>query len=259
MVVEAVFERMDVKKPIFEKLDEVMKPGAFLFSNTSALDMDELAAVTKRPEHVAGTHFFSPGQRDETAGGRAPVEGVAGDADDRDGDGAEDRQDLGDGGQHGWFRRQPLARAVQFRDGHSAGGRLPAGAGGQGDGRFRLSDGAVRGRRSGRTGYRRRGAQAAGGGQPELSQAADRGQAGRDGPLRPEDRRRLVSLREGRPHAASRSGGRRDHQVGRRRDGRAAKDFHRYRNSAPAAVLPRSTRRAASWRKARPTAPATST
>jgi 3-hydroxyacyl-CoA dehydrogenase len=60
VVVEAVFERMDVKKPIFEKLDEVMKPGAFLFSNTSALDMDELASVTKRPEYVAGTHFFSP-------------------------------------------------------------------------------------------------------------------------------------------------------------------------------------------------------
>jgi 3-hydroxyacyl-CoA dehydrogenase len=60
VVVEAVFERMDVKKPVFAKLDEVMRPGAFLFSNTSALDMDELAAVTRRPEYVAGTHFFSP-------------------------------------------------------------------------------------------------------------------------------------------------------------------------------------------------------
>jgi 3-hydroxyacyl-CoA dehydrogenase len=60
VVVEAAFERMDVKKEIFEKLDAVMNPGAFLFSNTSALDMDELAAATKRPEHVAGTHFFSP-------------------------------------------------------------------------------------------------------------------------------------------------------------------------------------------------------
>jgi 3-hydroxyacyl-CoA dehydrogenase len=60
VVIEAVFERMDVKKPIFEKLDEILGPGAFLFSNTSALDMDELAAVTKRPEYVAGTHFFSP-------------------------------------------------------------------------------------------------------------------------------------------------------------------------------------------------------
>ena len=60
VVVEAVFERMDVKKPIFEKLDQVMRRGAFLFSNTSALDMDELASVTTRPEYVAGTHFFSP-------------------------------------------------------------------------------------------------------------------------------------------------------------------------------------------------------
>ena len=60
VVVEAAFERMDVKKPIFEKLDAVMQPGAFLFSNTSALDMDELAAATKRPDYVAGTHFFSP-------------------------------------------------------------------------------------------------------------------------------------------------------------------------------------------------------
>ncbi|MFL5281530.1 MAG: 3-hydroxyacyl-CoA dehydrogenase NAD-binding domain-containing protein [Rhodopila sp.] len=60
VVIEAVFERMDVKKPVFEKLDQILKPGAFLFSNTSALDMDELASVTKRPDHVAGTHFFSP-------------------------------------------------------------------------------------------------------------------------------------------------------------------------------------------------------
>lgn len=60
VVVEAVFERMDVKKPVFEKLDQAMRPDAFLFSNTSALDMDELASVTKRPEKVAGTHFFSP-------------------------------------------------------------------------------------------------------------------------------------------------------------------------------------------------------
>jgi 3-hydroxyacyl-CoA dehydrogenase len=60
VVVEAVFERMDVKKPVFEKLDAAMKPGAFLFSNTSALDMDELASVTRRADHVAGTHFFSP-------------------------------------------------------------------------------------------------------------------------------------------------------------------------------------------------------
>jgi 3-hydroxyacyl-CoA dehydrogenase len=60
VAVEAVFERMDVKKPIFEKLDAVTRPDALLFSNTSALDIDELAATTKRPQNVAGIHFFSP-------------------------------------------------------------------------------------------------------------------------------------------------------------------------------------------------------
>ena len=60
VVIEAVFEQMDVKKPIFAKLDEVMKPGALLLSNTSALDIDEIASVTKRPQDVAGAHFFSP-------------------------------------------------------------------------------------------------------------------------------------------------------------------------------------------------------
>ena len=60
VVVEAVFERMDVKKPVFAELDRVMNKDAFLFSNTSGLDMDDLASVTSRPEKVAGTHFFSP-------------------------------------------------------------------------------------------------------------------------------------------------------------------------------------------------------
>jgi 3-hydroxyacyl-CoA dehydrogenase len=60
VVIEAVFERMDVKKPIFAKLDEVMKPGALLLSNTSALDIDEIASATQRPQDVAGAHFFSP-------------------------------------------------------------------------------------------------------------------------------------------------------------------------------------------------------
>src|SRR3954453_14703626 len=50
VIVEAVFERMDVKKAVFAQLDEVMAPEAFLFSNTSALDMDVLASVTKRPD-----------------------------------------------------------------------------------------------------------------------------------------------------------------------------------------------------------------
>jgi 3-hydroxyacyl-CoA dehydrogenase len=58
--VEAVFERMDVKKDIFGKLDKIAKPGAILATNTSTLDVDEIAQATKRPQDVIGTHFFSP-------------------------------------------------------------------------------------------------------------------------------------------------------------------------------------------------------
>ena len=60
VVIEAVFERMPVKKEVFAKLDAVMKPGALLYSNTSALDIDEIASATGRPQAVAGTHFFVP-------------------------------------------------------------------------------------------------------------------------------------------------------------------------------------------------------
>ena len=60
LVIEAVFERMDVKKDIFKKLDEICKPGAILATNTSGLNIDEIAGVTKRPEAVIGLHFFSP-------------------------------------------------------------------------------------------------------------------------------------------------------------------------------------------------------
>jgi len=60
IVVEAVFEDMGVKETVFRKLDEVMKPGAILASNTSTLDVDKIADFTKRPQDVIGTHFFSP-------------------------------------------------------------------------------------------------------------------------------------------------------------------------------------------------------
>lgn len=60
LVIEAVFENMDLKKQIFTRLDEIAKPGAILASNTSALNVDEIAAVTKRPRDVIGLHFFSP-------------------------------------------------------------------------------------------------------------------------------------------------------------------------------------------------------
>jgi 3-hydroxyacyl-CoA dehydrogenase len=60
LVIEAVFEEMGVKQKVFETLDGVMKKGAILASNTSTLDVDKIAAFTKRPEDVVGLHFFSP-------------------------------------------------------------------------------------------------------------------------------------------------------------------------------------------------------
>ena len=60
MVIEAVFEEMGVKEKVFTELDRVMKPGAILASNTSTLDLNQIASFTKRPEDVVGLHFFSP-------------------------------------------------------------------------------------------------------------------------------------------------------------------------------------------------------
>jgi len=60
IIVEAVFEEMPIKKEVFAKLDGIAKPDAVLATNTSTLDVDEIASATKRPESVIGTHFFSP-------------------------------------------------------------------------------------------------------------------------------------------------------------------------------------------------------
>ena len=60
LVIEAVFENMEIKKTVFKTLDEVCKPGAILATNTSTLDVDEIAKATQRPQDVIGLHFFSP-------------------------------------------------------------------------------------------------------------------------------------------------------------------------------------------------------
>ncbi len=60
MIIEAVFEELGVKEQVFKRLDEVAKPGAILASNTSTLDVNKIAAFTKRPQDVVGMHFFSP-------------------------------------------------------------------------------------------------------------------------------------------------------------------------------------------------------
>jgi 3-hydroxyacyl-CoA dehydrogenase len=60
LIIEAVFEDLNVKQQVFSQLDEVAKPGAILASNTSTLDLNKIAAFTKRPGDVVGMHFFSP-------------------------------------------------------------------------------------------------------------------------------------------------------------------------------------------------------
>jgi 3-hydroxybutyryl-CoA dehydrogenase len=60
IVVEAVFERLEIKQDVFRALDEICKPSAVLATNTSAIPITQIAAVTSRPESVVGTHFFSP-------------------------------------------------------------------------------------------------------------------------------------------------------------------------------------------------------
>jgi len=60
LVIEAVFEDMGIKQDVFRELDAVAKPGAILATNTSTLDIDQIAAATSRPDHVIGMHFFSP-------------------------------------------------------------------------------------------------------------------------------------------------------------------------------------------------------
>src|SRR5690606_25700792 len=60
LIIEAIFEDMAIKKEIFADLDKIAKPGAILATNTSYLDINEIASVTKRPQDVIGLHFFSP-------------------------------------------------------------------------------------------------------------------------------------------------------------------------------------------------------
>lgn len=60
LVIEAIYENMEVKKELFGKLDKIVKPGAILASNTSYLNVDEIASATGRPQDVLGMHFFSP-------------------------------------------------------------------------------------------------------------------------------------------------------------------------------------------------------
>ena len=76
LVIEAVYENIDIKKDVFGKLDKIAKPGAILASNTSYLNVDEIAAVTTRPDHVHRHAFLLAGECHAAAGSRARREDV---------------------------------------------------------------------------------------------------------------------------------------------------------------------------------------
>jgi 3-hydroxyacyl-CoA dehydrogenase len=167
LVIEAVFENMDVKREIFGKLDRIVKQGAILASNTSYLNIDEIA-----------------GQCDAAAGSGARREDRAGCAGDGDGGGEEDRQGGGGGRRVPRLYRQPHAGVAPARSEQADPGRGNAVGRGSGDLRFRLSDGAVPDGRSGGAGYRLVGR--------DVERRHDPRQALRDGPARAEDISRVL-------------------------------------------------------------------
>ena len=214
VVIEAVFETMEVKEGVFTKLDEVAKPGAILATNTSGLDVNQIATYTKRPGDVIGMHFFSP------ANVMKLLENVRGKATQKDviatvmSLSQEDRQDPGAGRRLRGLRRQPHAAPARHPVGLHDGGRRAAAADRQGGLRFRLPDGPVRHERPRR--QRRRlahppGQEGEGAAQRPLHRLRRRRDL-RARPLRPEDRRGLLQVQSARPHADPRSRGREDHR-----------------------------------------------
>jgi len=150
--IEAVFERMDVKKEIFTKLDAICKPGAILATNTSGLNIDEIASVTKRPESVIGLHFFSPANVMKLLEMCARTTRPRGDQHLHEA-GQEDRQRRRPG-RVTRLRRQPHPRPAPARSqqadlrGRHALGRGPGAL------RLRLPHGPLRHERPGRPGHR---------------------------------------------------------------------------------------------------------
>ena len=212
VVIEAVFEQIDVKTDVWKKLDAVMPQGALLYSNTSGIDIDIMANATKRPQDVAGTHFFAPAnvmKLFEVVKGTQERQRRAGD---RDVARPQDRQGLGPRRQWRRLPRQPQPRAVQHGDEHPRRGRRAARADRQGDGRLRLSGRPVCGVRHFRARYRLRHPEAPRRADPELPQIPDLRPHRRGRTAGAQDQCRLVSLRTRRPHPANRPRGPQDHQ-----------------------------------------------
>ena len=208
LIIEAVFEDMGVKKEIFAKLDAIAKPGAILASNTSYLDIDEIAAVTQRPGSVLGMHFFSPAnvmRLLEVVRGAKTEKPVR-----RDGDEARqaDRQDRRARRRLPRLRRQPHAGAAPARGAEADPGRRDALGRRPRALRVRHADGAVRDERSRRPRHRLV--------EGEDLVLDDPRNPVRAGPARPEDRRRLLRLRR-EPQRQALAAGREDHPRFRRR------------------------------------------
>ena len=211
IVVEAVFENMDLKKQTFAELGRVTRPDCVLASNTSTLDIDEFAQASGRPAQVIGHHFFSPAnvmKLLEIVRGRetsASVIATSVKLGKRLAQGAGRRRQLLR------LRRQPHARVLHARGVPAARGRRSGRADRPRAHGLRPAGRPVR--HAGHRGHRRgrahpavprvdrqdaRGGPAVGGAGPAV----------RDGPLRAEDRRRLVPLRARQPRPHSRSAGR---------------------------------------------------
>ena len=148
LVIEAVFEDLGVKQKVFEALDAVMKPGAILASNTSTLDVDRIAAFTKRPAGCRRPALLLAGQHHEAAGGRARQGDEQGCARHRDGRGQAHRQDRGRVRRVRRLHRQPHDGAVHPAGAVHARRRRQPATDRQGRRELRLRDGAVPRQRS---------------------------------------------------------------------------------------------------------------
>ena len=194
IVVEAVFERMDVKQDLFKKLDAMMPPGAILATNTSTLDVDQIAAATKRPRGRDRHALLLARERDAAAGGGARQENRQR----RPRYHHEARQDAeeaaGGLGRVRRLHRQPHAREVRAAEPVPARGRRDAGAGRQRAAALGPGDGAVRHVRHGGQRHRLGDPQAPLERAPRHGVLEDRRPDLREGLVRAEERARLVPL-----------------------------------------------------------------
>ena len=188
LVIEAVFETMAIKKEVFGELDKHAKPGAVLASNTSYLNIDEIAKATKRPQDVLGMHFFSPANVMKLCEIVRARQDRAGRAGHGGRDRAQDRQGAGRGRRLRRLRRQPHAGAARQAVGQAAVRRRVAAAGRRRGDQVRHADGPVRDERYRRPRYRLALAQG------PRHQVGNRGCAVRSRPLRPEDRQGLLQV-----------------------------------------------------------------